>query len=118
MLNLLFLLSIILLPVTNGLYGSYSMTSPVAVLYGLHLTVIAGLNALLWRLATGRGLNPEFAASVFPLLVFIPGTVTAAFQPKYAIYFWLLAFGGLFVRRLLGRGGGGDQEAGREIPGT
>jgi uncharacterized membrane protein len=101
MLNLLFLLSIILLPVTNGLYGSYGMSGAVAVLYGLHLTVIAGLNAILWRLATGPGFHPELAASSFPLLMFVPGTIVAAFEPKYAIYFWLLAFGGLVVRRLL-----------------
>jgi len=101
MVNLLFLLSIILLPVTNGLYGSYGMSGAVAVLYGLHLTLIAGLNATLWRLATGPGLNPELAAAVFPLLLFVPGTVVAAIEPRYAIYFWLLAFGGLLVRRLL-----------------
>jgi uncharacterized membrane protein len=47
-LNLFFLLSIVLLPVTNGLYINYSMSSAVAVLYGLHLTAIAGLNAWLW----------------------------------------------------------------------
>ena len=47
-LNLFFLLSIVLLPVTNGLYTNYSMSSAVAVLYGLHLTAIAGLNAWLW----------------------------------------------------------------------
>jgi uncharacterized membrane protein len=105
MLNLLFLLSIILLPVTNGLYGSYGMSGAVAVLYGLHLTVIAGINACLWRLATGPGLNPELAAAVFPLLLFVPGTVVAAIEPKYAIYFWLLAFGGLLVQRLLTRRG-------------
>lgn len=101
MLNLLFLLSIILLPVTNGLYGSYGMSGAVAVLYGLHLTVIAGLNLLLWRLVTGPGFHPELAASGFPLLMFVPGTIVAAFRPEYAIYFWLLAFGGLAVRRLL-----------------
>src|SRR5271165_1814105 len=43
-LNLLFLLSIILLPVTNGLYSNYGRSSAVAVLYGLHLTMIATLN--------------------------------------------------------------------------
>ena len=37
-LNLLFLLSIIILPVTNGLYGSYRLDSVVAVIYGIHLT--------------------------------------------------------------------------------
>ncbi len=102
MINLLFLLSIILLPMTNGLYGSYGMTGTVAVLYGLHLTTIALINACLWRLATGPGLHPELAAAIFPLLLFVPGTVIAAIEPRYAIYFWLLAFGGLFVRRLLG----------------
>jgi uncharacterized membrane protein len=44
-LNLIFLLSIVMLPVTNGL-GVYRLV--VAVSYGFHLTVIAGLNALLW----------------------------------------------------------------------
>jgi hypothetical protein len=33
------------------------------------------------------------------LLVFIPGTIVAAFEPRYAVYFWLLAFFGLVVRR-------------------
>ena len=36
-LNLVFLLSIIILPVTNGLYGSYRLDSVVAVIYGGHL---------------------------------------------------------------------------------
>ena len=101
MLNLLFLLSIILLPVTNGLYGSYGMSGTVAVVYGLHLTVIAAINAVLWRLAIGPGYHPELVASSFPLLMFVPGTIVAAFAPEYAIYFWLLAFGSLVVRRLL-----------------
>jgi uncharacterized membrane protein len=47
-LNLLFLLSIIILPVTNGLYGGYRLDGVVAVMYGIHLTTIATLNALLW----------------------------------------------------------------------
>ena len=86
MLNLLFLLSIILLPVTNGLYGNYGMSGAVAVLYGLHLTAIAGLNALLWRLALGSGYHPELLAASFPVLVFIPGTIVAAFEPRYATF--------------------------------
>jgi uncharacterized membrane protein len=100
MLNLLFLLSIILLPVTNGLYGNYGVSGAVAVLYGAHLTAIAGLNALLWRLAMGPGIHPELIAATFPLLLFIPGTIVAAIEPRYAMYFWLLAFFGLVVRRL------------------
>jgi uncharacterized membrane protein len=100
MLNLLFLLSIVLLPVTNGLYGNYGMSGAVAVLYGSHLTVIAGLNALLWRLALGPGFHPELLAASFPLLVFIPGTIVAAFEPRYATWFWCVAFLALLIRRL------------------
>lgn len=98
-LNLLFLLLIILLPVTNGLYGSYRPSSAVAVLYGLHLTVIAALNTLLWWQATAGVRNLEVAGSGVPVLAFLAGTAIAAFAPEYAVYFWFLAFGGLLVRR-------------------
>ena len=104
MLNLLFLLSIILLPVVNGLYGNYGLSVPVTVLYGVHLTVIAGLNALLWRLALGPGPHPELLGAVFPLFVFIPGTIVAAFEPRYAAYVWPIGFLALVMRRLSSRG--------------
>jgi uncharacterized membrane protein len=98
MLNLLFLLSIVLLPVTNGLYTNYGMSSAVAVLYGLHLTAIAGFNAWLWWVILG-GWRGEMMASLFPLLVFIPGTAVAAFAPQIAPYVWNIAFAGLLIRR-------------------
>lgn len=67
-LNLIFLLSIVMLPVTNGLYGLYRLDSVVAVTYGLHLTVIASLNALLWILALRGHRNPELlATAIFPV---------------------------------------------------
>jgi hypothetical protein len=97
-LNLFFLLSIVLLPVTNGLYTNYGMSSAVAVLYGLHLTAIAGLNAWLWWTIFG-GWRRETMASLFPLLVFVPGTIVAAFAPHVAPYLWFIAFGGLLIRR-------------------
>ncbi len=103
MLNLLFLLSIILLPVTNGLYGNYGMSGAVTILYGLHLTVIAGLNALLWRLALGPGHHPELLGAIFPLFVFIPGTIVAAWDPHYASYVWPIAFLALLARRFSSR---------------
>ena len=53
-LNLIFLLSIVMLPVTNGLYGVYRLDSVIAVSYGFHLTVIASLNALLWISGAAR----------------------------------------------------------------
>ena len=107
-LNLFFLLSIILLPVTNGLYGSYLLSSAVAVLYGLNLTAIAGLNAWLWWLITRRGRHPELISALFPVLVFVPGTVVAAIAPPYAPYFWTLAFGALLVRRFYRVDAGSD----------
>ena len=64
MLNLLFLLSIIVLPVTNGLYGNYGMSGAVAVLYGLNLTAIAGLNALLSAARTRARLSSRGARGI------------------------------------------------------
>jgi uncharacterized membrane protein len=98
LLNLLFLLSIILLPVTNGLYGNYRLATAVAVLYGIHLTIIAGLNALLWWLCRKHSWH-DVAGAIFPVLIFVPGTVIAAIVPQYVQYFWCLAFLGLVVRR-------------------
>ena len=93
-LNLIFLLSIVLLPVTNGLYGVYRLDSVVAVSYGVHLTVIAGLNALLWLLALRGRPNPELlATAIFPLIVFVIGTAIAFVAPPVAQYTWCLAFG-------------------------
>jgi uncharacterized membrane protein len=100
LLNLMFLLSIVLLPVTNGLYGNYGMSSAVAVIFGLHLTIIAGLNAWLWWLVM-HGFRQQLIAALFPLAVFLPGTVVAAMAPQYATYFWFLAFGALLIRRRL-----------------
>lgn len=102
-LNLFFLLSIVLLPVTNGLYTNYTMSSAVAVLYGLHLSAIAGLNAWLWWTILG-GWRRETMASLFPLLVFVPGTIVAAFAPHVAPFLWFIAFGGLLIRRFYGAG--------------
>jgi uncharacterized membrane protein len=107
MLNLVFLLSIILLPVSNQLNGSYGMSSAVSVLYGLHLTVIAAINAWLWWLATRR-FYPELASAIFPVLLLLSGTIVASFAPQYARYFWILAFGGLLVRRIAGDVDQGD----------
>ena len=92
--NLLFLLSIVMLPVTNGLYGVYRLDSVVAASYGVHLTVIAGLNTLLWILALRGRPNPELlATAVFPVIVFVFATVMAVVAPAVAQFTWCLAFG-------------------------
>jgi uncharacterized membrane protein len=93
-LNLIFLLSVIILPVTNGLYGVYRLDSVVAVLYGIHLTVIATLNALLWILALRGRNNPELLAiAIFPVCVLVCVTVVASVAPPVAQFTWCLAFG-------------------------
>jgi uncharacterized membrane protein len=93
-LNLIFLLSIIILPVTNGLYGTYRLDSVVAVVYGVHLTFVATLNALLWLLALrGRG-DPELlATAIFPVFVLLVGTGVACVAAPVAQFTWCLAFG-------------------------
>ncbi len=93
-LNLIFLLSIVMLPVTNGLYGVYRLDSVVAVSYGFHLTVIAGLNALLWFLALRGRRNSELLANaIFPVFALVFGTVVGAVAPFVAQFLWCLAFG-------------------------
>jgi uncharacterized membrane protein len=92
-LNLLFLLSIIILPVTNGLYGSYRLDGVVAMIYGVHLLIIATLNGLLWILALRGRSDPQLmATALFPILVFVIATAVAAVSPKVAQFAWCLAF--------------------------
>jgi len=93
-LNLIFLLSIIILPVTNSLYGTYRLDSVVAVIYGIHLTFVATLNALLWLLALrGRRNSELLATAVFPVFALLFGMVMAAVAPFVAQFIWCLAFG-------------------------
>jgi Endosomal/lysosomal potassium channel TMEM175 len=76
-LNLFFLLSIIILPVTNGLYGA----------------IIAALNAVLWVLALRDRSDPGLmATALFPVFVFVLGTATALLTPQMAQFIWCLAF--------------------------
>jgi uncharacterized membrane protein len=92
-LNLFFLLSIIILPVTNGLYGSYRLDSVVAVIYGGHLTVIATLNALLWILALRGRSDPQLlVTALFPVFVLALATGMAFIAPRVAQFIWCLAF--------------------------
>ena len=92
-LNLFFLLSIIILPVTNGLYGAYRLDGVLAVLYGCHLTIIAALNAMLWVLALGDRRDPHLlVTALFPVFVFVLGTAVALVAPRIAQFVWCLAF--------------------------
>ncbi|WKA32086.1 TMEM175 family protein [Bradyrhizobium roseum] len=92
-LNLFFLLSIIILPVTNGLYGAYRLDGVLAVLYGLHLTIIASLNVVLWIFALRGRSDPHLmATAMLPVFVFVFGTAVALVSPKVAQFTWCLAF--------------------------
>jgi uncharacterized membrane protein len=103
-LNLIFLLSIIILPVTNGLYGVYRLDGVVAIAYGIHLTVIAALNALLWLLVLRGHSNPELLITViFPVFVFVIGTIVACFNAAAAQFMWCLAFAAPLAGRLAAR---------------
>jgi uncharacterized membrane protein len=93
LLNLLFLLSIIVLPVTTGLLGSYIASADVTALYGFNLTLISTLNTVLWAMAAAP--RRDWAAIVtpaFPAVIFVVGSIVALFEPYLARYVWPLAF--------------------------
>ncbi len=106
-LNLLFLLSIILLPVTTGLYGSYGNTGDIVVLYSCHLTVLSGLNGTLWLLAgLPRGQASVAFGMAFTFMVFVLATVFALVAPQTYIaqFMWCCAYvtpviDGIFEKR-------------------
>ena len=103
-LNLLFLLSIIILPVTNGLYGSYRLDGVVAVIYGIHLLAIATLNGLLWIIALrGRHDAQLMTTALFPIGVFVIATAVATVSPMVAQFTWCLAFLSPVAGWLIGR---------------
>jgi len=82
-LNLLFLLSIIALPITTGLYGTYRDAPDVLVLYSGHLAVISGLNAILWFLACRpRGQPDRAIGSIFTTVIFMTATLVALFASQ------------------------------------
>ena len=92
-LNLLFLLAIIILPITNGLYGSYRLDGVVAVIYGSPSDIDCRVNALLWVLALRGRYDPQLlATALLPVVVFVLGTATAFVAPRIAQFTWCLAF--------------------------
>jgi uncharacterized membrane protein len=103
-LNLIFLMSIIILPATNGLYGSYQSSSVVTVIYGGHLTMIGVLNALLWLIALNGFRHWEILApAVFTVGIFLLGTAIGVVAPRLAPLLWFLGFLAPLVGRLVAR---------------
>ncbi|MFT4096009.1 MAG: TMEM175 family protein [Rhodoblastus sp.] len=92
-LNIVFLMSVVALPATNGLYGAHRATTPVSVVYFSHITLIAALNALLWFIARqGDEDRRMFLTSVIPVALGVAAVVVAFFDPALAPYPMMLAF--------------------------
>jgi len=92
-LNLLFLLSIILLPVTTGLFGSYMASSDVTALHGFNLTLISALNTILWVIAVAPRRDwVVTVAPAFSTVVFVIASIVGLFTPYLTRYVWPIAF--------------------------
>jgi uncharacterized membrane protein len=93
LLNLLFLLSIIVLPVTTGLLGSYIASADVTALYGFNLTLISTLNTILWVIAAAPRRDwVAMVAPAFPTVVFVVASILGLFAPHLARFVWPIAF--------------------------
>ncbi|HMN71843.1 MAG TPA: TMEM175 family protein [Rhodoblastus sp.] len=91
-LNIIFLMGIVALPATNGLYGAHRASTPVSVVYFAHITLLAALNALLWLLARRSGDGLLLLISFIPVALGLASIAIAFVDPAYAPYPMLLAF--------------------------
>jgi len=104
--NLLFLLSIILLPVTTGLYGTYPDAGDVAELYSFHLLVIALLNLALWWMALSVRRDWHLIGGPASIaVIFVLASVAALVAPRAARFLWMLGFVAPVVAAFVERGG-------------
>lgn len=91
--NLLFLLSIIVLPASTGLYGRYPRAVDIIALYGFHLAIISALNLILWMIAAlPRQDWHALGAPAFAALVFLAAAAWSLVDPVSAQYLWCLSF--------------------------
>jgi len=89
----LFLLSIIVLPVTTGLLGSYIASADVTALYGFNLTLISTLTTILWVIAAEPRRDwVAMVAPAFPTVVFVVASILGLFAPHLARFVWPIAF--------------------------
>lgn len=93
MLNLLFLLSVILLPVTCGLYGNNYGSPNVTTLYAVNLLLIALFNTTLWAIAIGRKQDwPTFITPAVSLTVFVAALLACLINPHWPVFIWPIGF--------------------------
>jgi uncharacterized membrane protein len=92
--NLLFLLSIVALPLSTGLYGRHPDARDIIALFAVHLTIISLLNLMLWMMAALLWRDWDaLGAPAFSAVVFLVGTVAAFVEPSLVKYVWPIAFG-------------------------
>lgn len=91
--NLLFLLSIVALPASTGLYGRYPHAVDIIALYGFHLAIISSLNLILWVIAIGPRRDwVSLGAPGSTALVFLAAAAWALVDPVTAQYLWFFGF--------------------------
>lgn len=91
--NLLFLLSIILLPVTCALYGNNYDARNVTILYSLNLMLIALFNTLLWTVAAVRRRDwMTLITPWFSLVLFVAALAACVISPAWPKFIWPIAF--------------------------
>ncbi len=99
--NVLFLMSIALLPFSSGLLGTYGEQPVVVAIYGLHMTFIWLLLYCNWRYATNdfhlveHNLDPVIIKLTSRRILtgpalFLPAVVLSFFSPACAIVIYLL----------------------------
>ena len=91
--NLFFLLSIVALPLSTGLYGRYPHALDIIALYGFHLALISTLNLGLWMMAVWPQRDwISLGAPGSTALVFLIAAAWSLADPVTAQYFWCLSF--------------------------
>jgi len=104
--NLLFLLSIVILPVTTGLYGAYSDAADVVGLYACHLLLISCFNFALWWMALSARRDWHLIGGpAATMAIFVVATIVAFTAAHAARYVWMLAFIAPVVAALVERRG-------------
>ena len=102
--NLLFLLSIVALPLSTGLYGRYPGAVDVIEMFAVHLAIISLLNLILWLMAVFPRRDWEaLGAPGFSAFVFLAAVVVAFVAPASVKYIWPAAFGSSAVAAYLER---------------
>ncbi len=104
--SLAFLLSVVFLPISTTLYGTFGATRTVAMIYSGNLAVIGILQFSLWlhtlwqpSVRSGPRL-PHYAPSLYASAVFSSAFLISFWKPRLAQYIWFAAFAAPLIARL------------------